>query len=150
MAKKFVFRLESLLNLKTHKVKEIEEAIQKILYFRYRTEEEIQKQEEYLRTISNGNNGHFKALDLQAQINHKEYIYTEIGKLRTQLERIVEIENIYRQRLAEAMKEEKILEKLKDKKLETYNEEVKKEETKQLDEITINKEARKKNPESKQ
>jgi|DewCreStandDraft_5_1066085.scaffolds.fasta_scaffold57573_2 flagellar FliJ protein len=149
MAKKFVFRLESLLNLKAHKVKEIEEAIQKILYFRYRTEEEIQKQEAYLRTISNGNDGHFKALDLQAKINHKEYINAEIEKLRIQLERIAEIENIYRQRLAEAMKEEKILEKLKDKKLETYNEEVKKEETKQLDEITINKEARKKNIENK-
>lgn len=149
MAKKFVFRLESLLNLKAHKVKEIEEAIQKILYFRYRTEEEIQRQEEYLRTISNGDNGYFKALDLQAKINHKEYVTVEIEKLRTQLQRIVEIEDIYRQRLAEAMKEEKILEKLKDKKLEIYNEEVKKEETKQLDEITINKEARKKNTETK-
>ncbi len=148
MPKKFVFRLESLLNLKAHKVKEIEEAIQKVLYFRHRTEEEIRKQEEYLRSISNGNSGRFKILDLQAQVNHKEYIAAEIEKLQIQLERIIEIESIYRARLTEAMKEEKILEKLKDKKLETYNEELKKEETKHLDEISINKEIRKTNPEA--
>ncbi len=143
MAKKFSYRLESLLNFKSFKVKELEETIQKILYFKIQTEHEISKNIEYLESLNNQKNGHFRALEIQALNYHKEYIKDEIANLRKELERIIEIENIFRQRLTEAMKEEKVLQKLKEKQYENYMYEVNREETKLLDEITIQKEIRK-------
>ncbi|MGQ9819220.1 MAG: flagellar export protein FliJ [Candidatus Kapaibacteriales bacterium] len=143
MAKKFKYRLESLLNLKAQKVKEIEEAIAKILYFRKESEEEIAEQEEYLRNFIQTKNGVTTALEIQTRQHHREFIEEEISRLRKHLERIIEIEMIFRQRLVEAMKEEKVFEKLKERKFNEYNEEVKREETKILDEISINKVIRK-------
>lgn len=148
MAKKFKYRLESLLNIKAQKVKEIEEAIAKILYFRIECEEEIAEQEKYLRNFLQTKNGMAIALEIQARLYHREFIEEEIARLRKQLERIIEIEMIFRQRLVEAMKEEKVYEKLKERKFNEYNEEVKREETKILDEISINKEVRKINNQS--
>lgn len=144
MAKKFVYRLESLLNLKSFKVKEIEESIQKVLYYRYQTESEIQKNEEYLASLNGQKNGSFKVIEIQALNYHKEYIKDEIRELRAQLTRIIEIENILRMRLVEAMKEEKVLQKLKEKEFDAYKTALNKEETKFLDEISIHKEIRKK------
>lgn len=143
MAKKFSYRLESLLNFKSFKVKELEETIQKILYYKIQTEHEISKNIEYLESLNNHKNGHFRALEIQALNYHKEYIKDEIANLRKELERIIELENIFRQRLTEAMKEEKVLQKLKEKQYENYMYEVNREETKLLDEITIQKEIRK-------
>ncbi|ROL59563.1 hypothetical protein D9V87_04795 [Bacteroidetes/Chlorobi group bacterium MS-B_bin-24] len=143
MAKKFSYRLETFLNLKTFKVKEIEENIQKVLYYRTQTEEEIRKNQEYLAMLNNNRNGHFKAIEIQALNYHKEAVKDEIENLRSQLARIIEIENILRQRLVEAMKEEKVLQKLKERQFEAYMYEVNREETKLLDEITVQKEIRK-------
>jgi flagellar FliJ protein len=143
MAKKFSYRLETFLNLKTFKVKEIEENIQKVLYYRTQTEEEIRKNQEYLAMLNNNRNGHFKAIEIQALNYHKEAVKDEIENLRSQLSRIIEIENILRQRLVEAMKEEKVLQKLKERQFEAYMYEVNREETKLLDEITVQKEIRK-------
>jgi len=143
MAKKFSYRLETFLNLKTFKVKEIEENIQKVLYYRTQTEEEIRKNQEYLSMLNNNRNGHFKAIEIQALNYHKEAVKDEIENLRSQLSRIIEIENILRQRLVEAMKEEKVLQKLKERQFEAYMYEVNREETKLLDEITVQKEIRK-------
>jgi flagellar FliJ protein len=143
MAKKFSYRLETFLNLKTFKVKEIEENIQKVLYYRTQTEEEIRKNQEYLSMLNNNRNGHFKAIEIQALNYHKEAVKDEIENLRSQLARIIEIENILRQRLVEAMKEEKVLQKLKERQFEAYMYEVNREETKLLDEITVQKEIRK-------
>ncbi|MCX7879664.1 MAG: flagellar export protein FliJ [Ignavibacteria bacterium] len=149
MAKKFIFRLESLLNLKSFKVKEIEEAIQRVLYFRYQTEEEIAENEEYLASLNNSKNGLFRAFDIQVQNNHKDFVKNEIIKLRQQLDRINEIEQILRNRLSEAKKEEKILEKIKEKKFIEHQIEQNREETKLLDEISINKEIRKSHSDKK-
>jgi len=143
MPKKFSYRLESLLNLKTFKVKEIEETLQKVLYYRIQTEEEIRKNQEYLALLNNNPNGHFKAIEIQALNYHKDYVKDEIENLRSQLARIIEIENILRQKLAEAMKEEKVLQKLKERQFEAYIYEVNRDETKLLDEISIQKEIRK-------
>ncbi|MGB9771294.1 MAG: flagellar export protein FliJ [Candidatus Kapaibacteriota bacterium] len=145
MAKKFTYRLESLLNLKSFKVKEIEESIQKVLYYRYQTEAEIKKNEDYLSSLNKHKNGSFKAIEIQALTYHKECIKEEIKELRQQLTRIDEIENILRMRLVEAMKEEKVLQKLKEKEFETYKVALNKEETKHLDEIAIHKELRNNN-----
>ncbi|MFN3781645.1 MAG: hypothetical protein ACK4SO_05680, partial [Candidatus Kapaibacteriota bacterium] len=82
MAKKFIYRLESLLNLKSFKVKEIEENIQKVLYYKVQTEEEIRRNEEYLRELNSTVNGYHKALEIQALNYHKDYIKEEIKELR--------------------------------------------------------------------
>ncbi|MFN3780910.1 MAG: flagellar FliJ family protein, partial [Candidatus Kapaibacteriota bacterium] len=56
--------------------------------------------------------------------------------------RIVEIENLLRKRLVEAMKEEKVLQKLKERQYEEHIFLINHEETKLLDEISIQKEIR--------
>lgn len=145
MAKKFIYRLESLLNLKSFKVKEIEESIQKVLLYRNQTESEIAKNENYLATLNGQRYGAFKAIEIQALNYHKEYVKEEIRELREQLARIIEIENIFRMKLAEAMKEEKVLQKLKERDYEDYKMLINKEESKLLDEISIQKEIRKDN-----
>ncbi|MCX7907893.1 MAG: flagellar FliJ family protein [Ignavibacteria bacterium] len=147
MAKKFIYRLESLLNLKSFKVKEIEESIQKVLYYKIQTENEINRNEEYLASLNGHKNGSFKVIEIQALNYHKDCVKEEIRELREQLSRIIEIENILRMRLVEAMKEEKVLQKLKEKEFENYKFAINKEETKLLDEISIQKEVRKKGDE---
>ncbi|MFN3305784.1 MAG: flagellar export protein FliJ [Candidatus Kapaibacteriota bacterium] len=142
MAKKFIYRLESLLNLKSFKVKEIEENIQKVLYYKVQTEEEIRRNEEYLRELNSTVNNYHKALEIQALNYHKDYIKEEIKELRKELARIVEIENLLRKRLVEAMKEEKVLQKLKERQYEEHIFLINHEETKLLDEISIQKEIR--------
>ncbi len=147
MAKKFIYRLESLLNLKSFKVKEIEESIQKVLYYKVQTEDEIRRNEEYLRELNSTPNGYHKALEIQALNYHKDYIKEEIKELRNELARIVEIENLLRTRLVEAMKEEKVLQKLKERQYEEHVFLINQEETKLLDEISIQKEIRDRNKE---
>lgn len=147
MAKKFIYRLETLLNLKSFKVKEIEESIQKVLYYKLQTEIELRKNEEYLAELNSPRDGYYKAIEIQALNYHKDFIKEEINELKNELARIIEIENLLRARLTDAMKEEKVLQKLKERQYEEYVVSINREENKLLDELSIQKEVRNKNTE---
>ena len=60
-----------------------------------------------------------------------------IVQIKNEITKIIEIENLKRKELQEAMKEEKILEKLKEKKRDEFKFEMSKEEDLALDEISI-------------
>lgn len=136
MAKKFNFRLEKVLNLKSIKVQELKDALNKIVITRMAKENEIEKNQTYLNNILNAKKGLLPASSLQTHWSHKTYIQDTIKKLKYERDQLIEIENLRRQKLVEAMKEEKILLKLKDKKQIQHKEEISKEEVKILDEIT--------------
>ncbi len=138
MAKKFSFRLEKVLNLRTQKVDELKEELNRILVLRYQKDREIEERELYLMRLLHAKKGLIKASEGQTHYNHINYVKEEIEVLKKEKEKIIEIENISRQKLIEAMKEEKILEKLKEKKKFIHIEEIRKEEVKVLDEVAQN------------
>lgn len=139
MAKKFRFRLESVLKLRTDNVNDAKNALMVVLQQRYNKEEEIKNlqtlkqdflaQQMLAKTAADmqANKDYIRNLDAQVEIKEKEK------------EKIIEIENEKRRLLNEAVKEEKVLLKLKEKKYEEYQQELGKEETKFLDEIASNK-----------
>ncbi len=136
MAKKFKFRLETVLNIKTKKVDEAKNELYKILSVRY-------EKEKYIADLESTKNQELKksretSLKAQEMQMFKDYINTinyNIQKAYKELEKVIEIENIKRNELNEALREEKALTKLKNKKLEEHKKELKTEETNFLNEI---------------
>lgn len=143
MVKKFAFRLDPVLKLRSFRAKEAKEALAQVLNLRLTKEREIAEKKKYLDDLFIAGKGAAPAADLQAKANHKIYVQSEIKRLEEERKRLLEIENLKRNELSEKMKDEKILEKLKEKKRDVYEKEVLDEENKQLDEITVNKHYRK-------
>ena len=137
MAKRFQFRLDPLLSIKSFKVKEAKENLIQIVGLRVRKEEEIEQHLNYYSSLFKSKNGTISAHELQTLFFHKIFVDDNIKKLGKEKQQLLEIEELKRKTLTEAMKDEKILEKLKEKKIITYNQELNKEETKTLDEIAI-------------
>lgn len=138
MAKKFDFRLQSVLNLRSYKVDEAKNALNLDMKSRLQKEEAIietnSRKSELFRMQSNFQ----KASDFQAKFNHINHLEFEINQLEKEKVRMQEIEKLRRGHLTKALKEEKVLVKLKEKKLESHNYEIEREETKSLDEIANN------------
>lgn len=138
MAKKFSFRLEPVLNLRTHKVNEAKEVFLQIQAKRIKKDNEIQSAIDDLNSLYTGKSGTIPVTELQANYYRQDFLKHEIVKMNAERDRLLEIENHRRNLLAEAMKEEKILLKLKEKKREYYLEELKQEDNKFMDEIANN------------
>lgn len=139
MAKRFKFRLDQVLNIRSHKVKQAKDALMDIISLRIQKEAEIEAKMQYLESLMKpAKGGHTLASDLQTLLNHKAFIKQEIKNLNIEKQRIIEIEELKRLRLNEAMKEERVLSKLKDRKMLEHNEAQNKEETYILNEIAIN------------
>ncbi len=138
MAKKFTYRLESVLKIKKYEAKTEKENLLRILSSRIAKENEIQQTEIYLQNLSQINNGKTSIVDLQNLIFHKDSIKNKIKKLNQERIKIIELEKIQRDKFHEIQKEEKALTQLKDKKFEAYKDEINKEETKTLNEIAQN------------
>lgn len=135
MAKKFRFRLETVLKIKTEKVEEAKKQLQMAINLRYAKEREIaelveQKQKECNRAYSK-----VKASEMQTAKDHINYLENLIIAEEKEKEKLIKIEDRRRIELNEAMKEEKIILKLKEKKLEEYNKDLALEETNFLNEI---------------
>jgi flagellar export protein FliJ len=137
MAKKFSFRLEPLLNLRAHKVKEAKEELVKVVHQRTTKEQEISNQNEYFNTLHKSKSGRVNVTELQAKFHHKNFVKEEIVKLDGQREQLLEIEDLRRRKLTEAMKEQKILDKLKEKQKIAHSAETEKDAVKIMDEIAI-------------
>jgi flagellar protein FliJ len=137
MAKRFQFRLDPLLNIKTFKAKEAKENLLQIMGFRIKKEEEIEQHLDYYSSLLKSRKGNNIASDLQTIFYHKVYVEGQIKKLGKEKDELIEIEELKRNVLIQAMKEEKILDKLREKKMITHNQELIKEENKVLDEIGI-------------
>lgn len=135
MPKKFSFRLEPVLRLRAYRVSEAKERLAEIMFLRIKKENEINEKTEYINNFELAKLGKVNAEIIQARIYHKIYIQDEIKKLKKERAELLEIENLKRKELTEAMKNEKILAKLKEKKYDIYKHELNLEEMKDLDEI---------------
>lgn len=136
MAKKFKFKLESFLKLKSFNVTKAEDALNKVLILKYEKEAEIENIKDEISDLNN-NPKKQTIIDLQARFHRKIFLEERIVQIKYEITKIVEIENLKRKELQEAMKEEKILEKLKEKKRDEFKFEMGKEEDLALDEISI-------------
>lgn len=135
MAKKFTFRLDPILRIRSYKVTLAKDELIQIVKKRNEKEDLINKKEEYYNNLISHKPNSGKALDMQAIISHQDKIKEEIKKLKYEKTQLQEIENYKRAKLTDAMKQEKVLEKLKEKKKEIHNSELSKEETSILDDI---------------
>lgn len=102
---------------------------------RSRKDMEIEDKENYYHNLQKSQKGLISARELQAHFNHKTFVEEEIKKLQEERVRLQEIENLKMQKLSTAMQDEKVLEKLKDKKLLEHLGEINKEEISNLDDV---------------
>jgi flagellar export protein FliJ len=135
MAKKFNFRLDSILRLRNHKVSLAKDELSRAAGLRSQKESQIEDKENYYRKMQQSQKGLISACELQAQFHHKTFVEEEIKKLQVERIRLKEIENLKMKTLSTAMQEEKVLEKLKDKKLIEHKSQMNKEETTTLDDV---------------
>lgn len=135
MAKRFSFRLEPVLRLRAHKVNRAKEDLVAIVNRRVTKEQQIEERESYYDSLLTTERKTTRAGDLQAIINHEDFVKGEIEKLENEKSQLLEIEVLRRSKLTDAMKEEKVLEKLKEKKKNAHSEELAKEDTQFMDEI---------------
>ncbi len=137
MAKRFSFRLESVLKIRTFKAELAKEELNKVIAFRLEKENQIaENQTQIEQTLTKTKRTTIS--DFQANYQFKSFLEEEIKKLEGEVLRILEIEAIRREALAEAMKEQKVIEKLKEKKQEQYRIEMNQLEAIFFDEIAIN------------
>jgi len=139
MAKKFNFKYNSILKLRTEKVNQAQELLFQAERIKIEKQKIITEYKNYINGLLNNNTNKNKISELQNIAYHKQFINNEIEKLEKEKVQIDEIISLRRNKLNEAMKDEKVLEKLKEKKLNSYKEELNKEETKFLDEISMKK-----------
>ena len=136
MGKKFEFRLEKILSLRTQKVTQEKLALGKVQSLRLNKEQEAQSQNDYQDELKKVKHNKGQASMLQAHHQHRTFIREEIKKLEDEIDQLKEIEELRRVRLTEAMKDEKVLEKLKEKRKYDHEEDSKHEEVLTLDEIS--------------
>ncbi len=135
MAKKFSFRLEPILKLRSYKVTLAKDELIQVVKKRSEKEELINEKEEYYSNLLTNKPYSAKASDLQAILSHQEKVKDDLNKLEYEKSQLIEIENFKREKLNNAMKQEKVLEKLKEKKQEIHKSDLSKEETSILDDI---------------
>lgn len=137
MAKKFNFKLETVLRLRTDKTEEAKTELQLII--RKRIEKEILIDEEKLLLVNHckTRNEKKKLEDIQAFYYHKEYLEQEIVRLKMELDNLLDIESLKRTKFNEALKEEKVLLNLKEKKKTQFIAEINRKEQIELDEVAI-------------
>ncbi|MDR0926944.1 MAG: flagellar export protein FliJ [Ignavibacteria bacterium] len=135
MAKKFRFRLESILKIRGDKVEETKNALNIALRYRYEKEAEIDDLQQTKQVALSKPITISKASDMQSHRDYINGIDATVTLREQEKTKLIEIENSRRSRLNEAMKEEKVIAKLKEKKLEEYKMDLAREETNFLDEI---------------
>jgi flagellar FliJ protein len=136
---KFVFRMQSLLNLKTQVEKslknELGRAIQEMERQKRILKELIEGREEYTFNI---NQMYEKGASVGKLREYSTYISYLNDRVRLQQDNVIKAQNNvdkYREKLIKAMQEKKMLDKLKEKKYEEYMKEQQREEQRLNDEI---------------
>lgn len=137
MAKKFNFKLDTVLRLRSDKTEEAKTELQLIIRKRIEKEQLIEEQFAKLANHNQTRSEHKKLEEIQAFYYHKEFINDEIKKLKMELDNLLDIENLKRNKYNEALKEEKILLKLKEKKKSEFMAEIEHKEQLEIDEIAI-------------
>lgn len=139
MAKKFEYKLQSVLNLRTHKVSEAKESLNIAVKSRIEKEQEIQYHDKIRKELLNQKANSGKILEYQAKYYHIMHLEYQIDQFENDKVQLLEIEKLRRGNLTNAMKNEKVLVKLKEKKHLVHKYEQEKEEVKFFDEIAMKK-----------
>lgn len=136
MPKKFQFRLEPLLKLRANAVEQAKNALATALQNRVKKEEELAAREMYFNELlASEKNQKQTIIEMQADWHHRQTVQQEIRTLEREKSKLDEVESKKRDELAETMKQEKTVEKLKERKKTEYHEFIAKEEQVFLDEI---------------
>lgn len=128
--------MDSLLRIRSHKVDTAKDELAKVVAFRNSKEEIKQNYLNEIELISS-QKGKMNLDDLRGNFHRKSFLKDEITKVESEIERIKELENVKIQQLQAAMREEKVLINLKDKKYQGYLQEMKAEENIMFDEISL-------------
>ena len=132
--KKFKFKFQQILDLRSHKVDRAKNELAEVIGQRVKREEEINFHKKEIGALLNEETGNSVAY-MQARFHRIEFLEKQIEELYSEIKEIKVEEEKKRKKLAEFMKDEKIMEKLKEKGLDEFKEEIKKEENAFLDEI---------------
>lgn len=137
MPKKFSFKLETVLKLRSYKVSLKQEELNVVVASRIAKQKLKEDKLNYLLEMDKKIKERRGILELQAGFHHKVFVQDEIKRIEREIDSILEIENLKRLELIEVMKDEKAIEKLKEKRFEQYKFDMGLEEGKMLDEIAI-------------
>lgn len=137
--KKFKFRYEQLLNIRRHKVDDLKNTLGE-LNFRLNALEEKRKnklgaQATYLEKINQMLSKGCSSQELILLNQQKSYFNRILDEINGEIREVKLQEMQVRDQLNEALKEQKIMEKLKEKEKERYLEEIDAEEIKVTEEI---------------
>lgn len=138
MAKKFRFKLEPILKIRTEKVEETKSILHTAMRNRYDKETEIEELNEVKKDFLSEPQIITKASDMQASKDYVNNMDWQLQKKEEEKIKLLEIENHRRDELNDALKEEKVIIKLKEKKIEEHQKILKKEEDDFLDEVGKN------------
>lgn len=140
--RRFKFRLQSVLNLKEKKLEDERMALAQILRVLEDQKDTLlslnNKKEQIEKSFDNANKE--AALDIQNIVNARNYLEKISNEIKTQFEIIKKTQIEFdeqTQKVNEAYKELKVLEKLKEKQYEEFLKEFRQNETKELDDIVI-------------
>lgn len=136
MAKKFHFRLEQVLNLRKGDADGARVQLSAAEQARRSKEQEKEEKQQYYRDLlAQNQQGKIVAHAVESQWHHIRTVQAEIVALEKQCVQLEEIENVKRRDFAEAVKKQRVLEKLKEKKKTLYEQELTNEERKTMDGI---------------
>ncbi|MFA7626234.1 MAG: flagellar FliJ family protein [Candidatus Kapaibacterium sp.] len=125
------------MKFRTDKVSQAKDSLNQAVKIRLEKEADIRNTEMMKSQLGTVTINKIKAGDLQIKNNHIAFLETEILKLEEEKKQILEIENLRRIKLTNAMKDEKVIEKLKEKQYSNYMEEQRCNENKFLDEVAL-------------
>lgn len=132
--KKFNFTLESVLKLKSHKVDDAKNDLGRVVSEINKRNSEIDQHRKEIGALLNDETGNSIAF-MQARFHRIQTLESEINRLYDEINQLREIENVKRDKLKEAKREEMTYEKLKEKQFNEFKEELKKDESAFIDEI---------------
>jgi flagellar FliJ protein len=135
MPKKFNFSLETLLKLRGRAVEARKIELGKVVSLKEKRINDVAMIEKSNEENNNSFTGSGQALYAIAYQDYKKSLSNEKVKILDEIKKIEEVENIRRKNLNLAMQKEKVIEKLREKKLAEYKKELDKEENDFLDEI---------------
>lgn len=137
--KRFSFRLEKLLRLRSQQTEQVKRALAAAMA----AEEQVRQQMQQLHTQLNARlveirqkeRAGLTAFDFGIQRTHIRFLQGRFNQVLEKLKEAEEFTARVRQELMEARRRERALERLRERKLETYTHEILKEEQKELDEF---------------
>ncbi len=137
MAKKFTYRLEPLLKVKSYNTSLARTELTNAINERINKEQEIENISNHRSSLNNVEIRNLTISEMQHLHHFKQSLENQKHKLAEEKEVLAEKEKLKQSKYNIAMQEEKILAKLKEKKLEDYRKTLNAEEQKELDDIGL-------------